>query len=162
MTLQAWEDYIEGLCANHPEVLHENNSRRAFVPYESPETTLIHSDIATPYVRHAGFFFNGRAENQWYYTSVLLFLAKPESNMGNLPDAIVQCRKDTQLILEQFEARIWSDMNSREICSLLEDVVDVQVEAVDAIDQESYGWEMTITVSDKKIDHNPELWLDTQ
>ncbi len=163
MTLQAWEAYIENLCAQHPDVLHGTNGRRSWVPYESPETSLVHSDIATPYVRHVAFFFNGRTEKQWYYSSTLLFLAN--LNMRdelNRQEAVVKARQLAQKILEDFEARIWYEHNERITCTLFEDIADVEVEAVDMTDQEAYGWEMTLTIAAEKKDFDKELWLDTK
>jgi hypothetical protein len=163
MNLQDWETYLTTLCTNHPLVLHNTNGRRAFIPYESPETSLVHSDLSTPYVRHVAFFFNGRTESQWYYSSTLLFMVDIAGiDELNRQEAIVEARATAQQILEQFEARMWYDHNTGNTCTLLEDIVEVAVEPVEMTDQQAYGWELTVTIAARKIDHDTELWLDTK
>lgn len=162
MNINDWESYLEDLCSYHPQLLHLSGGRRAWVPYESAETSLIHSDISSPYVRHVGFMFNGRTESQWYYTSILLFLVNVQTIDGNQQAAIAAARATAQQILEAFESRIWYDHNEGNTCSLFEEISDVQIEAAEMTDQQAYGWEMMITVGAPKTIHDTELWLDTK
>ena len=159
MTLQYFEDLICQLCCAHIELRH-GAGNRAFIPFESEGPATNHTDLAPKYVRVTGFTFNGQAENQWYYQCTLVFVMQPSATgMANEEEAIVACRRHTQSIVEDFEARL--RMGDEEgICLPIDGLQDTEVVPVDATEDKAYGWEVTFTIADKKIEMNKAVWAD--
>ena len=159
MLLKDWEEYLESLCANHASLLHTADNRR-FVKYGTEEAATNQSKLGSPFVRHTHFDYNHLVPSRNRYSSTLFFLGKISKNTLAFEEAVRQVRDATQLIADEFDARIRSDYENGYTCSLLKDIEGASVVAVDMTEQDCYGWEYTISLIDENFDVDTNKWID--
>jgi len=157
MILQAWETYIESLCAAHTDLAHGGTTRR-WLPFTSEEAAPLQG-TKSPYVRHISFSMARRDDELCVYTSVLQFAATITTGT-NLPAAITAARALTEAIMLQFDARIRRDDDAGQICDLLEHAGASAATPIGIIDQAEYGWEYAITLYAYPPEYNAAKWSE--
>lgn len=159
MKLSTYEDYLAGLCSQHKLIQH-SASKPSWLPYATGDNSLVAAgSLRSPYVRHVGFFFNGIDEQQFFYTSVLLFMVVPDAK-GDMQSNVAAVRDKAQQIAEQFVCRMRQDIDNDDKCSWALSIQNVQGEAADNIDAKAYGWEVTLTIAANAPEYDAEDWND--
>lgn len=145
-----FEDYVRNLCIKHKELLHDDETRRAFIRFQSEEdVNSIPNNGGSPLVIIDNF--TGRAigsieEAKLQQNVSLLFLANVANTAGNPYSAVQAALQKAMSIMFDFYARMTHDMEEDD-CGPLRFLMPEMMNffPIDGpILENHYGWQMDL------------------